>query len=142
MIRSTFITIQIFPLKRFFLGNGQWIMAISSPTKIPKIKYFLIVLNSLFRLMFWYFRIVYHSLEDMVLKFLILNYMKNKITNQNVPKNISKTMPCKNREDRLDGFSFVYTAICGLKKQNWKFNLAMWQMINFSLKIIVSVVQK
>ena len=53
------------------------------------------------------------SLDDVVLKYLILNMVKNKIANQRVPKDVSKTVPCKNQEDRLDGLTFVHVAICG-----------------------------
>ena len=55
----------------------------------------------------------YISLDDVVLKYLILNMVKNKISNQRVPKDVSKTVPCKNQADRLDGLTFVHVAICG-----------------------------
>ena len=58
------------------------------------------------------------SLEYAVLRYLIINLFKNKIANQNVPKDVSKTIPCKNHEDRLDGLTFIHVAICG--KQDWK----------------------
>ena len=55
------------------------------------------------------------SLDDVVLKYLILNMVKNKdkVANHRVPKDVSKIVPCKNQEDRLDGLTFVHVAICG-----------------------------
>ena len=55
----------------------------------------------------------YISLDDVVLKYLILNMIKNKISNLRVPSDMKKTKLCQNSQDRLTGLTFVHIAICG-----------------------------
>ena len=55
----------------------------------------------------------YVSLDDAVLKYLILNMIKNKISNLRVPSDMKKTKLCQNSQDRLTGLTFVHIAICG-----------------------------